>query len=182
MVLAGKVNKEIVGTLSALGAPAVGLSGVDGGLLEARIKDPELGLVGEVTRVNLPVLEVVVNGGFIPVIAPLAIGEGGRCLNVNGDTAAGEIAAALGAAKMIFMTDVDGIRGADGRRISELSRRDVQALVDGGIVSGGMIPKVMACVRALDGVERSHVIDGRAPHALIRELYTDRGVGTMITA
>mgnify|MGYP005841660591 CR=1 FL=1 len=181
MVLGGKVNKEIVAALNALGAPAVGLSGIDGALLEGRIKDPALGLVGEVTKVNLPVLEMVVNAGFIPVIAPLALGEGRQLLNVNGDTAAGEIAAALRAAKIIFLTDVEGIRNPDGSVISELTRQSVHNLIETGVVSGGMIPKVLACVRALEGAERAHIIDGRVPHALVRELYTDKGVGTMIT-
>jgi acetylglutamate kinase len=182
MVLAGKVNKELVAALGALGAPAVGLSGIDGGLLEGRIKDPALGLVGEVTRVNLRALEMVSEAGFIPVVAPLALGEEGRPLNVNGDTAAGEIAAALKAAKMIFLTDVEGIRGKDGATINRITRGDLHELIETGVVSGGMIPKVQACVKALEGAERAHIIDGRVPHALIRELYTDRGVGTMITA
>lgn len=182
MVLAGKVNKELTAALGALGAPAVGLSGIDGGLLEGRIKDPALGLVGEVTRVNLKVLDAVAEAGFIPVVAPLALGEGGRPLNVNGDTAAGEIAAAMKAAKMIFLTDVEGIRGADGKTITQISRNQLQALIETGVVSGGMIPKVQACMKALEGAERAHIIDGREPHALIRELYTDRGIGTMIIA
>lgn len=182
MVLAGKVNKELVAALGALGAPAAGLSGIDGGLLEAKIKDPSLGLVGEVTRVNLRLLETVSQAGFIPVVAPLALGDDGQALNVNGDTAAGEIAAAMNAAKMIFLTDVQGIRGKDGNTITELTRDQVQGLIEEGVVSGGMIPKVLACVTALAGAERAHIIDGRVPHALIRELYTDRGVGTMITA
>jgi acetylglutamate kinase len=181
MVLAGKVNKELVGALSVLGAPALGLSGVDGGLLRGRIKDPALGLVGEVTQVNLAVVQMALDGGFIPVVAPLALGDGGRALNVNGDTAAGEIAAALGAAKMIFLTDVPGILNADGGLISEVSRQGIHELIQTGVVSGGMIPKVLACVRSLEGAERAHIVDGRASHALIRELYTDGGVGTMIT-
>lgn len=182
MVLAGKVNKEITACLNSMGARAIGLSGVDGGLLEGQIKDEALGLVGEVTRVNLSVIEMALAADLIPVIAPLALAEGGRILNVNGDTAAGEIAAALKASKMIFLTDVPGIRDADGKAISQLTRQGVHELIETGVVSGGMIPKVLACVRALEGVERAHIIDGRAPHALIRELYTDRGVGTMITA
>ncbi len=182
MVLAGKVNKDLVAALGALGAPAIGLCGVDGGLLEGRIKDPALGLVGEVTKVRLGVLRMVMEAGYIPVIAPLAVAEGGQCLNVNGDTAAGEIAAALQAAKIIFLTDVEGIRDSDGSIISEVTRQGVQDLIERGVVSGGMIPKVLACVRALAGAERAHIIDGRTPHALIRELFTHRGVGTMITA
>ncbi|MHB1006314.1 MAG: acetylglutamate kinase [Chloroflexota bacterium] len=182
MVLAGKVNKELVASLNTMGAPAIGLSGIDGGLLRARVKDAALGLVGEVTEVNLAALEAVVQAGFIPVVAPLALGEGGECLNVNGDTAAGAIAAALGASKMVFLTDVEGIRGADGAVISSLTSRDARNLIETGVVSGGMIPKVQACVKALGGADRAHIIDGRVPHALIRELYTDRGVGTMITA
>ncbi|MHB1131693.1 MAG: acetylglutamate kinase, partial [Chloroflexota bacterium] len=180
MVLAGKVNKDLVGALLALGAPALGLSGIDGGLLRGRVKDPALGLVGEVTNVNLGPLQLALDGGYIPVVAPLALGEGGTALNVNGDTAAGEIAAALHAAKMVFLTDVPGILNQERQLISEVSRQGVHELIETGVVSGGMIPKVLACVRSLEGAGRAHIVDGRTPHALIRELYTDRGVGTMI--
>jgi acetylglutamate kinase len=182
MVLAGKVNKELVAALNAHGGQAIGLSGVDGRLLEGRVKDASLGLVGEVSKVNLAVLEMVLAGDLIPVVAPLALAEDGSILNVNGDTAAGEIAAAMRASKMIFLTDVPGIRDCEGGHISQLTRQGINELIQTGVISGGMIPKALACVRSLEGVERAHIVDGRAPHALVRELYTDRGIGTMITA
>ncbi len=182
MVLAGKVNKELVAALNRLGAPAMGMSGIDGCLLRARIKDPQLGLVGAVEEVNLGLLEAVCAAGYVPVIAPLAYGEDGELLNINGDTAAGEIAAALGAAKMVFLTDVDGIHDQEGKTISSLSQAQAQQLISDGIVSGGMIPKVQACLTALKGAAQAHIVNGKVEHALLSEMYTESGVGTMITA
>ncbi|MBI2862558.1 MAG: acetylglutamate kinase [Chloroflexi bacterium] len=181
MVLAGSANKELVSQLAALGGRAIGLSGVDAGLIQARIKDPDLGLVGEVARVETSLIDQLLQSGYIPVIAPLGVAADGQILNINADTAAAEIAVALGAEKLIFLTDVGGIVDADGQLIPQLSRQEVEELISGGVISGGMIPKVQACLRALDGVRRTHIIDGRVPHALIRELFTDRGVGSMIT-
>jgi acetylglutamate kinase len=180
MTLVGKVNTELVSTLNSMGARAVGISGLDARLLGARRMNPELGLVGEVTAVDLTLLTTLVQAGYIVVIAPIGIGEEGEALNLNADTAAGEIAAALKAEKLIMLTDVPGIKDKQGRLISACSREEAETLIADGTVSGGMIPKVRACLRALDGVRRTHIIDGRVRHALIRELFTNQGVGTMI--
>ncbi len=181
MTLAGQVNKQLVGEILRRGGRAVGISGLDGGMLRAQVRDPALGRVGDVTRVNLEPLVAVLNAGYIPVVAPVALGDDGVALNVNADTAAAELAAALGATKVIFLTDVPGVLDAEKRLLSELSALEAKDLIAQKVISGGMIPKVEACLRALAGVERSHIIDGRVPHALIGELFTDRGVGTMIT-
>lgn len=180
MTLAGKVNKGLVGQIQALGGTAVGLSGVDGGLIRARQKDPDLGAVGEVTGVDRTVVDVLTSAGAIPVVAPIALADDGTALNLNADTAAGEIAAAIRADRLIFLTDVPGI-SHNGKLLTTLTSRRVAALIEAGVIGGGMIPKAEACVRALAAGQRSHIIDGRQPHALIRELFTDVGVGTMIT-
>lgn len=181
MTLIGQVNTQLVADLNAMGVRAVGICGLDDKTIEARIKDPELGLVGEVTQVNLELVRSLAAAGYVVVIAPIGYGQNGQPLNLNADTAAGEIAAALQAEKLIMLTDVPGIKGADGELISHCSRAEVDDLIADKIISGGMIPKVQACLRALDGVKRAHIIDGRVSHALVRELFTDYGVGTMIT-
>ncbi len=181
MTLAGKVNKELVAGIQSHGGKAVGRCGVDGGLLRGVRKNPALGCVGEVTAVDLGVLQALTGAGYIPVIAPIAIGDCCEALNLNADTAAAEVAVALGAEKAVFLTDVPGIKGADGKLIPELTAGQVRELIASGVISGGMIPKAEACLRALDGVPRSHIIDGRVPRALIREMFTDEGVGTMVT-
>ena len=181
MTLAGKVNKDLVGQIQALGGRAIGLSGVDGGMLRGRVKDRRLGAVGEVTEVDVEMVRQISRAGYIPVIAPIALGEDGQHLNLNADTAAAEIAVALGADKMIFLTDVPGIKGGDGELIAEMSGSRARDLIAAGVISGGMIPKAAACIRALDGAEQAHIIDGRQTHALIRELFTNLGVGTMVT-
>jgi acetylglutamate kinase len=182
MVLRGKVNAELVARLNALGVAAVGLSGADSGLIQAVQRDERLGLVGDVTRVDLRLLAQLTSQGYMPVVAPVALGEGGKLLNINGDTAAGELAAALCAEKLIFFTDVPGIQDREGNLLVQLSASEAEELVKSGAVTGGMIPKVRACLRALATVGRTHVIDGRVPHALLRELFTDRGVGTLIVS
>ena len=181
MALVGKVNTDLVSSLNAMGVRAVGINGLDGRMIEARPLSPDLGLVGEVTHVNLDLLETLVKGGYVVVIAPIGSGEDGASLNLNADTAAGEIAAALQAEKLICLTDVPGVKDQDGHLISRIARAKVEELIQSGVVSGGMIPKVRACLRALDGVRRAHIIDGRVSHALVRELFTTGGVGTMIT-
>ncbi len=181
MTLAGQVNKQLVSEIQRHGGRAVGICGIDGAMLRARQLDPDLGRVGEVQAVDLEPLAALTSSGYIPVVAPIALGEDGRALNLNADTAAAELAAALRAEKAIFLTDVPGVLDADGRLISELSEGQTKALIAEKVISGGMIPKVEACLRALAGVKRSHIIDGRVAHALIGELFTDRGVGTMIT-
>jgi acetylglutamate kinase len=181
MTLAGKVNKELVARIDQLGGKAVGLSGVDGAMIRGRVKDPRLGAVGEVTAVDPALVQQVSAAGYIPVIAPIALADDRGHLNLNGDTAAAEVAVALGAHKMIFLTDVTGIKGADGQLMTELTEQKARELIASGVISGGMIPKAAACIRALDGAEQAHIIDGRQSHALIRELFTNLGVGTMIT-
>lgn len=178
MVLAGKVNKELVAGLIALGGKAVGVSGLDGGLIKARRISPELEMVGEVGGVDTRLLDVMLEAEMIPVVAPIALGENGECLNVNADTAAAEIAVALGAARLIFLTDVVGVCDASGNLISSLTRLEARHLMDAGVISGGMIPKAEACIRGLDGVGFAQIIDGRVSHALTRELLTNRNVGT----
>jgi acetylglutamate kinase len=184
-ILAGLVNKELVAAIEGLGGQAVGLSGIDGGLLEARVKDADMGYVGEVVKVNPAVLQAVLGMGFIPVIAPLSLqsspdrGDNGFVLNVNGDTAAGMIAAALDAEKLIFLTDVTGIHSASGELIAHLSPEQAQDLLDSGVASGGMIPKIEACLVALSSVGTTRIIDGRLSHALIREVEGNM-VGTTI--
>jgi acetylglutamate kinase len=181
MVLIGKANSDLVAHLVSLGARAVGLSGIDGGLIRARLRDPKLGLVGEVTKVDLGPVKVLMEAGYLVVVAPSATDDQGQPLNVNADSIAGDIARALRAEKLVMFTDVDGVLDANGELISALTVEQVRALIASGEIRGGMIPKVEACVRALDTVPRAHILDGRVPHALLGELFTDAGVGTMIT-
>ncbi|MCC6178516.1 MAG: acetylglutamate kinase [Chloroflexi bacterium] len=180
MVLIGKVNSDLVAYLTAKGARAAGVSGIDGGLIRARRRDPKLGFVGEVTHVDLAPVQALMDAGFLVVIAPSAIDDDGQPLNVNADSVAGDMARALHAEKLVFFTDVDGVMDADGNLLSVLSVDRVWELIESGEIRGGMIPKVEACVRALDTVPRAHILDGRVQHALLGELFTDAGVGTMI--
>lgn len=184
-VLTGLVNKDLVAQLQARGARAVGVSGADGGLFQARVMDPELGRVGEVVRVDpAPVLALLARG-FLPVVAPvaLALGEGDRpeggLLNINGDTAAGHLARALSASRLIFLTDVEGVLDAARRRIPHLPPAQARAMVERGIATGGMIPKIQACLTALERVPVAHIVDGRQPHALL-ECLAGRERGTRI--
>ncbi|MBA4370953.1 MAG: acetylglutamate kinase [Coriobacteriaceae bacterium] len=183
MVLVGKVNKELVAAINAHGRLAVGISGDDANLIRARQVSPELGRVGEVAEVDTTVVINLIEDGFVPVIASVGAGDGGS-FNINADLVAGELATALGSEKVIFLTDVDGLY-ADfddkGSLISRLSLTEAKKALAGGL-SSGMIPKVRACVDALDaGVHRAHILNGTVPHALLLEVYTDEGVGTMIT-
>ncbi len=188
MVLAGGVNKDIVTLLNQAGGTAVGLSGKDGDLLHARQVTPpdgaDIGHVGEITNVHYHIINVLCAAGMIPVIAPVATDAQGGTWNINADTAAGEIAAALQAEKLVFLTDTPGLlRDKDDPEtlIQYLSHREIPELTGQGIISGGMIPKVEACVKALDyGVNRTHIIDGRVPHSLLLEIFTDRGLGTLV--
>jgi acetylglutamate kinase len=181
MVLIGKVNSDLVAYLCQQGAKAVGLSGLDGGMIEARLRDPKLGLVGEVVDVDLTPLRLLTDAGYLVVVAPSAASAEGQPLNMNADTVAGDIARSLGAEKLIFFTDVDGVLDANGDIISTLTEEQVHELIASGQIKGGMIPKVEACIRALDTVPRAHILDGRVRHALLGELFTEAGVGTMIT-
>jgi acetylglutamate kinase len=184
MVLAGKLNTEVVGKLAAGGVPAVGLSGVDGGLLLARRQSvPDLGFVGEVVHVNVDVLRTLTDRHFVPVVASIAVDETGQAYNVNADVVSSELAVALGAEKLVFLNDVPGLIGPTGDLLSELSTEQCRGLLaQAGVVKGGMIPKLESAVRALEaGVGRVHFVDGRVEHALVLELFTPEGVGTMIT-
>ncbi|MBI4494462.1 MAG: acetylglutamate kinase [Chloroflexi bacterium] len=180
MVLVGLVNNDLVAGLNALGVKAVGLSGVDGALLQARLRDERLGLVGDVVAVDLAPVEALLQAGYVVVVAPVGSGPGGQPLNINADSAAGALARALRAEKFILFTDVPGVLDRQGNLISQISVGQVRGLMESGVLRGGMIPKVEACVEALETVPRAHIIDGRVPHALLRELFTDQGVGTMI--
>ncbi len=180
MVLAGKVNGDLVRMLVSLGGKAIGLSGIDGGLLHARQVAPDLGFVGAVTAVDAGVIEALNTSGFIPVIAPIALGDGDTVLNVNADDAAADLARGLSATKLLYLSDVPGILDPQGRLLSELTDHEVRTLIAQGVISGGMIPKAEAALRALETTERVHIVDGREPHVLIRELFTLEGAGTMI--
>jgi acetylglutamate kinase len=181
MTLAGQVNKELVADLQRDGGKAIGVSGVDGALLRARVRDPELGRVGDVDAVDLSALEAILNAGFIPVVAPIALGDDCQPLNVNADAAAAEVAAALHAERAIFLTDVPGVLDADRRLISHLTEAEVADLIAEQVIHGGMIPKVEACLRALEGAQSSHIVDASLPHALIAELFSDQSIGTRFT-
>jgi acetylglutamate kinase len=180
MVLAGKVNGELVCLLGQLGGRAVGLSGLDGPLLRARVVSPELGYVGVVTSVDPGPVDTLTAAGYIPVVAPLALGEDGSILNINGDDAAADLARGLGAAKLLYLSDVPGILDRQGALLSVLTDEQVRAYIADGTIGGGMIPKAEASVRALETTGRVHIVDGREPHVLIHELFTNEGAGTMI--
>jgi acetylglutamate kinase len=182
MVLAGKINTDIVALLEAGGVTACGMSGVDGGLLIAERKsDPDLGFVGEVREVRPKVVEDTMYD-FVPVIASIATDDSGQTYNVNADVAAAELAVGLGADKLVFISDVPGIIDQAGELMSELGEQDCIDLISQGVVDGGMVPKLESSVRALkEGVRRVHYIDGRVEHSLVLEMFTPEGVGTMIT-
>jgi acetylglutamate kinase len=185
MVLVGRVNKEIVALINQAGGMSVGLCGKDGHLITARPQGEEgIGFVGEVSNVNIKILETLSSNGYIPVVSSVAADETGQAYNINADTVAGEIAAALGAEKLILLTDTRGILKDykdPSTLIPKVDIREARQLIADGIVSGGMIPKVNCCVRSLaQGVKAAHIIDGRIPHALLLEVFTDVGIGTMI--
>lgn len=187
MVLVGRVNKEIVSLINQAGGSAVGLCGKDGNLVKARPQGDEgIGFVGEVSATNVQILETLVENGYIPVVSSVAADENGQAYNINADTVAGELAAALGAEKLILMTDTAGILRNykdPSTLIAKLDIQDARTLIDQGVVAGGMIPKVNCCVRSLaQGVRAAHIIDGRTPHSLLLETLTDAGIGSMIVA
>ncbi len=185
MVLVGKVNRDIVGAVNVHGALAVGLSGEDANLITASARSEALGYVGDVEEVDPVIVHQLLAQGLIPVIATIGSDDSGQAFNINADVAAGALAAALGSEKLVFLTDVSGIRAvADdpSTLIHRATADELDALVASGAANGGMIPKVEACIRAVrSGVRRAHVLDGRTPHALLLELFTDEGVGTMVT-
>jgi acetylglutamate kinase len=185
MVLVGKVNKEIVSLINQAGGSAIGMCGKDANLVMARPEGrTDIGFVGEVSGVNVKVLELLVGGGYIPVISSVAADSSGQSYNINADTVAGEIAAALGAEKLILLTDTPGLMRDFKDPTSLIRQLDItqsRQLVSDGVVSGGMIPKLNCCIRSLaQGVKAAHIIDGRVAHSLLLEIFTDNGIGTMI--
>lgn len=195
MVLGGKVNKGIVAQINQQGGKAVGLSGKDGGLIHAKKlhivyqedkdKPPEIidpGLVGEVTHVNPAIINTLTQQGFIPIIAPVGAGESGETYNINADLVASSIAVALSASRLILLTDVDGVLDASGSLISSISAESINHMVEEKTISGGMIPKIECALKALkNGVGKVHIINGKKRHALLLELFTDKGIGTEVT-
>ncbi len=183
MVLTGKVGPDLVARIHRFGGSAIGLSGEDGPTLLVRRAGSEsgedLGLVGVVDHVNVEPVVSILDQGRIPVVASIGLGYDGEAYNVNADSVAAELAVALHATKLIVLTDVDGVHDSDGRLVSELDRGRTEELIASGVIAGGMIPKVRAALRSLDGVEAAHIVDGRVPHALLLELLTAEGVGTM---
>jgi acetylglutamate kinase len=193
MVLAGAVNKEIVNLINAAGGAAVGLSGKDGRLLLAkklqyyrpREDEPpeiiDIGLVGEVTGVNRDLLKTLQEHHFIPVVAPVGVGQAGETFNINADLVAGAVAKAMGAAKLMLLTDVAGVLNQESHLVSTLDREAALAMIEAGTIQGGMIPKVNCCLEAVaGGVGKAHILDGRTPHAVLLEIFTDTGIGTEI--
>jgi acetylglutamate kinase len=196
MVLSGAINKELVGWIAQAGGKALGVSGKDGGLVTARkvtrtVKDPDshieqaidLGFVGEPDRIDTTLIDTAVAAGMIPVIAPIGAGDDGHTYNINADTMAGAIAAALGAARLLLLTDVAGVLAKDGTLLTDLTPADIARLRADGTITGGMIPKLETCVHAVEaGCEAAVVLDGRVPHAMLLEFFTASGAGTLIRA
>jgi acetylglutamate kinase len=194
MVLAGSVNKQIAGLINQAGALAVGISGRDGGLIRAKkltrtLRDPgseiesvlDLGFVGEPAYVDTRVIHALTGAGLIPVIAPVGTGEDGQTYNINADTAAGAIAGALNASRLLMLTDVAGVLDKSGNLLTEIAVTNIAGLIEDGTISGGMIPKVLTCIEAIkQGVKGATILDGRVPHALLLELFTEGGIGTLI--
>lgn len=185
MVLTGKIGPDLVSRIHRLGGRAVGMSGEDGPTLLVRKRGSEdgtdLGFVGDVDQVNIEPLQAILDQGRIPVVACIGLGYDGEAYNVNADTVAAELAVALQATKLILLTDVEGVRDRDGDLISEIDASSADRLIADGVIAGGMIPKVRAGLRSLEGGGATHIIDGRVPHSLLLELLTERGVGTMVT-
>ena len=189
MVLSGKINKDIVSELNCLGAHSLGLCGKDANLIEC-VKKPardgvDLGFVGQITHINIKLLDILAKDEYIPVIAPIGVDSEGNSYNINADTVAGEIAAALKAEKLLFLTDIDGIYMDPADKSSLISRitvAEINRLISEGVISGGMIPKVQGCINAvLGGVGRTHIVNGTIPHPILLEIFTDKGIGTMVT-
>ncbi|MBJ6725602.1 acetylglutamate kinase [Geomesophilobacter sediminis] len=195
MVLTGQVNREVVGLINQHGGRAAGMSGKDGSLLicekmlkqvkkeDGSVEQVDIGFVGDVVEVNPALLTAVERGGFIPVIAPIGVGREGESYNVNADLVAGKVASALGAEKLILLTDVSGVKSKSGDLLSSIALSDVPTLIENGTVTGGMIPKVTCCTDALSaGVKKAHIVDGRIEHAILLEIFTNVGIGTEILA
>jgi acetylglutamate kinase len=193
MVLAGKLNGEIVNRINQTGGRAVGLSGKDAGFILARKMEPsekggakkvDIGFVGEVVKINPEIVSILTRNQYIPVISPIGVDENGQTYNINADSVAAEVAGALKASKLIFLTDVKGIYKDpkdEKTHLSTIRSRDLEKMISGGVIAGGMIPKVRGCRNALkSGVTKTHILDGRIPHSLLLEVFTDRGIGTQI--
>ncbi len=194
MVLGGLVNKEIVSLISQHGGNAIGLTGKDGGLIRAKqltvkqnpkknehVKPIDIGRVGEVTSIHVGVVNMLIGGDFIPVVAPIGVGDNGQAYNINADLVAGRLAAVMGAEKLILLTNTPGLLDRDNKTMTGLESADVDKLIDDGIIYGGMLPKVRCALDAVNsGVGASHIIDGRVNHAVLLELFTDAGIGTLI--
>ncbi len=189
MVLVGKTNKEIVSLVNQKGGKAVGICGIDGNMIECEpMKEDadgnpvDLGYVGKIIKINQKLLENLTKNEFIPVIAPIGVDQNGQSYNINADTVAGAVAAAVGAEKLIFLTDVEGVKDTDGNIIYAMTADKASGLIEDGTISGGMIPKVRGCIEAVNqGVKRVHIIDGRILHSILLEIFTDTGIGSMFT-
>lgn len=189
MVLVGKINKDIVSQINAMGGKAIGLCGKDANLIEVTKTPPkddvDLGYVGQVTRINVDLLTMLTQNGYIPVIAPVGVGPGGESYNINADTVAGDVAAALKAEKLMFLTDIDGVRmdpENPDTLMSVISVDHIYRLIEQKVIVGGMIPKVMGCIKGIEqGVQRTHIVNGTIPHPIVLEIFTDKGIGTMVT-
>ncbi|MBJ7362951.1 MAG: acetylglutamate kinase [Ilumatobacteraceae bacterium] len=186
MVLSGQVNPQIVAAINVHGRFAVGVSGEDATLITASAKDPELGFVGDVEKINPGILQRLLDDEFVPVVATIGVDANGQAYNINADTVAGAIAEALGAEKLVYLTDIEGLRRivTDAESlIRQTTPDELDELMNDGTIAGGMIPKVESCVHAVrNGVKRAHILDGRIPHVLLLELFTDSGIGTMVEA
>ncbi len=184
MVLIGQVNPQLVSAINVHGPLAVGVSGEDAGLIRAAMRDPELGFVGDVVGINPTILQGLLDEGFIPVVATIGTDDTGQAYNINADTVAGAIAEALAAEKLVYLTDIEGLRRVvddPASLIRQTTPAELDALMADGTIAGGMIPKVESCVHAVSaGVRRAHILDGRIPHVLLLEVFTDEGIGTMV--
>jgi acetylglutamate kinase len=189
MVLTGKINKDIVASLNAMGGKAIGLCGIDAGLIRCTKAPPiggeDLGFVGQIESIDTRLIKLLADDQFIPVIAPVGVDKDGHSYNINADTVAGELAAALQAEKLIFLTDVDGIRkdrDDPATLIPVITVGETYDAIESGMIEGGMIPKVLGCIHAIKkGVKRTHILNGTIPHPIVLEIFTDRGIGTMVT-
>jgi acetylglutamate kinase len=186
MVLIGQVNPQLVSAINVHGSLAVGVSGEDAGLIRAVQRDPDLGLVGDVAAIDPTILRSLLDDGFIPVVATIGTDTSGQAYNINADTVAGSIAEALGAEKLVYLTDIEGLRRVVDDPASLMRQAladELETLMNDGTIAGGMIPKVDSCVHAVrHGVRRAHILDGRIPHVLLLEIFTDEGIGTMVVA
>ena len=185
MALAGKVNKSLVNLIEVAGGKGVGLSGVDGRLIEATVKDEKLGFVGNIKKINTQIIDDLLSGGYIPIVSTVGCDKSGNIYNINADSAAASIAGALGAQRLILMTDIEGVlddKNDSSTLIPEISVNEAKELVNSGVITGGMIPKVNCSIEAIEkGVKNVVIMDGRVPHSILMELLTDEGAGTMIT-